>query len=158
MAGGTMSRVEYRIGHRTYRVLTLCVTCGRAIGGETGQNDYEVWTHVAEDNSHYPYPCFGPEPPAIRKPSYRPILVPRVWDHISERWPTSTPFKQCAKVAEEGGEVVGAAIKHDEGRRSRQDVLDELADTIIAAVGAIQALHADPADTVFTRWQEVRTR
>ena len=86
------------------------------------------------------------------------ITVPYIWQHISKRWPTSTPFKQVAKVAEEAGEAVGAAIKHDEGRRTSQDILDELADTIIASIGAMQALGADPAEEVFARCREVKTR
>ncbi|WP_234788391.1 hypothetical protein [Mycolicibacterium conceptionense] len=74
------------------------------------------------------------------------------------RWPTSTPFKQCAKVAEEAGEVVGAAIKLDEARRTEQDVLDELADTVIAAIAAIQARNRDPRRVVSDRWIEVSSR
>jgi len=89
---------------------------------------------------------------------YSPIEVPDVWAHVSRRWPTSTPFTQCAKVAEEAGEVVGAAIKLIEGRRSEQDVLDELADTIIAAVCAIQARGADPRHVVSNRWYGVSAR
>lgn len=87
-----------------------------------------------------------------------PILVPYVWRHITKRWPTSTPFKQVAKVAEEAGEAIGAAIKHDEGRKTEQDVRDELADTIIAAIGALQARGADAAETVFDRWAGVVIR
>ena len=89
---------------------------------------------------------------------YSPIEVPDVWGHISRRWPTSTPFKQCAKVAEEAGEVVGAAIKLDEARRTEQDVLDELADTVIAAIAAIQARKRDPRRVVADRWFEVSQR
>ena len=89
---------------------------------------------------------------------YSPIEVPDVWGHVIHRWPTSTPFKQCAKVAEEAGEVVGAAIKLDEGRRTEQDVLDELADTIIAAIAAIQARKRDPRRVVSDRWIEVSQR
>ena len=89
---------------------------------------------------------------------YSPIEVPDIWAHVSRRWPSSTPFIQCAKVAEEAGEVVGAAIKLDEGRRGEQDVLDELADTIIAAMCAIQARGADPRHVVSSRWYEVSTR
>lgn len=144
--------IEYRIGHRTYRVLTRCGECGKAIGGETNNPDWEVWTHVVEDNSHHPVPPPYPQPQRVVATHNEPILVPYVWRHISRRWPTSTPFKQVAKVAEEAGEAIGAAIKHDEGRKSSQDVLDELADTVIASIGAMQALGADPAQTVFERW------
>lgn len=89
---------------------------------------------------------------------YSPIEVPDVWAHISQRWPASTPFTQCAKVAEEAGEVVGAAIKHREGRRTVDDIRVELADVVIAATGAMQALGADPARVVALRWAKVSTR
>jgi NTP pyrophosphatase (non-canonical NTP hydrolase) len=87
-----------------------------------------------------------------------PIIVPCVWRHIEKRWPTSTAFKQVAKVGEEAGEAIGAAIKHDEGRKTEQHVRDELADTIIAAIGALQARGADAAETVLDRWVEVSKR
>lgn len=89
---------------------------------------------------------------------YSPIEVPDIWAHVSRRWPMSTPFTQCAKVAEEAGEVVGAAIKLNEGRRTEQDLLDELADAILATICAIQARGADPRHVVSNRWYEVSTR
>ncbi|CAM3740418.1 pyrophosphohydrolase domain-containing protein [Tsukamurella ocularis] len=84
--------------------------------------------------------------------------IPDVWGHISQRWPSSEPFSQAAKVAEEAGEVVGAAIKEREGRRTVDDVLDELADTIIAAMGAIQARGCNVSRVVTNRWAEVVER
>lgn len=44
------------------------------------------------------------------------------------------------------------------GVKTEQDVRDELADTIIAAIGALQARGADAAQTVFDRWVEVSNR
>lgn len=86
------------------------------------------------------------------------LAVPDVWGHISRRWPTADPFTQAAKVAEEAGEAIGAAIKEREGRRAAGDVLDELADTIIAAMGAIQARDRSVSEVVANRWEEVVNR
>lgn len=87
---------------------------------------------------------------------YSPIEVPDVWAHVTTRWPESTPFMQCAKVAEEAGEAVGEAIKLSQLRGG--DVLDELADTIIAAIGALQSLGQNPRFVVAERWEEVMNR
>jgi len=64
----------------------------------------------------------------------------------------------AAKVAEEAGEVCGAAIKWAEGRRARQDVLDEAADTIIATVALLAGLGVDPGRAVADRWSVVGAR
>lgn len=87
-----------------------------------------------------------------------PVILPSVWPHISEQFPSATAFIQACKVAEEAGEVVGAVIKQQEGRRNEQHVLDELADTIIAATGAIQARGFDAERVVAERWNEVLSR
>lgn len=83
---------------------------------------------------------------------------PDIWAHIAQRWPSADPFSQACKVAEEAGEVVGAVIKQREGRRTEDDVLDELADTVIAAVAAIQARHDCAELVVLDRWQQVKSR
>lgn len=151
--------IEHHIGHRTYRVLTRCGECGKAIGGETGNPDWEVWTHVVEDNSHHPVPPPYPQPQRVVATHNEPILVPYVWRHLVARWPNATtPERQVMKVAEEAGEACGALIKLAEGRKTEQDVRDELADTIIAAIGALQARGADAAETVFDRWAGVVIR
>lgn len=84
--------------------------------------------------------------------------IPDVWGHVSNRWPSTREFTQIAKVAEEAGEAVGAAIKESQGRDTVAHILDELADTVIAAFGAMQALEADPARIVALRWAEVVER
>lgn len=151
-----------------YVRFTRCAECGKAIGDQVGKPDFGYWRHVVDDNSHHPkIPTFVTDLADSRygRPTYpipanrnAPILVPYVWQHIAKRWPSSTPFKQVAKVGEEAGEAMGAAIKHDEGRKTEQDVRNELADTIIAAIGALQARGADAAQTVFDRWVEVSNR
>ncbi|BBY78914.1 hypothetical protein H7I53_18120 [Mycolicibacterium pulveris] len=83
---------------------------------------------------------------------------PDIWTHVTQRWPTSTPFTQACKVAEEAGEVVGAVIKQREGRRTEEAVLDELADTVIAAISAIQARSDSAEQVVLDRWVQVRSR
>lgn len=87
-----------------------------------------------------------------------PVHLPSVWPHIAERFPSADAFTQACKVAEEAGEVVGAVIKQREGRRIEADVLDELADTIIAATGALQARGVDAERVVAIRWAEVQAR
>ena len=77
---------------------------------------------------------------------------------MNERWPGADAFVQAAKVAEEAGEVVGAAIKERQSLVAGDEVLNELADTMIAAIGAIQAREHDPATVVAERWKEVHTR
>lgn len=67
-----------------------------------------------------------------------------MWTHTHRRWPAADPFTQCAKVTEEAAEVIGAAIAKRIGRCTEQDVLDELADTVVSAIGAIQARGHDP--------------
>lgn len=101
------------------------------------------------------------EDPTVSEPAGSggdPIDVPEVWPHVLLRWPLSSRLTQLMKVAEEAGEANGAAIKRIEGRKTMRDVLDELADTIIAAIGALQAHDADPAATVARRWGEVSNR
>lgn len=83
---------------------------------------------------------------------------PYVWDVIKDRWPTADQFSQACKVAEEAGEVVGAVIKQREGRRTEDDVLDELADTVIAAIAAIQARGVAAELVVMDRWVQVMAR
>lgn len=86
------------------------------------------------------------------------IKLPSVWPHIATKFPSADAFTQACKVAEEAGEVVGAVIKQREDRRTEQDVLDELADTIIAATAALQSRGVDASREVETRWAEVRAR
>ena len=47
------------------------------------------------------------------------------------RWGDKDDRVVCAKLAEEVGEVCGAFIKYDEGRKTFDDIFDEMGDVLI---------------------------
>ncbi len=59
-----------------------------------------------------------------------------VSDHLDRLGVERSDWARIAKVAEEGGEVVGALIKRTQGRATTADLEDELADVILSALGA----------------------
>lgn len=61
--------------------------------------------------------------------------------------------KAGAKVAEEAGEVVGAAIKIDEGRDTAQHLADEAGDVVIALATACSRAGVSLGDAVISRWR-----
>lgn len=67
-------------------------------------------------------------------------------------------WARVAKVGEEGGEVIGALLKRDEGRTTTADVLDELGDVILAALAACDQLGVAPSAVVTQRWATVSKR
>lgn len=76
-----------------------------------------------------------------------------------ERWPmTATRERATLKLGEEAGELLGAVVKLEEGRRTPQDVRDEIGDVLIA-LASVADLHGfDLHDCVAQRWAEVQTR
>jgi NTP pyrophosphatase (non-canonical NTP hydrolase) len=78
------------------------------------------------------------------------------------RWPTTWAGGDMrvhsAKLAEECGEVNGAAIKIVEGRRTHQDLADELGDVLIVAAVLAADIGMTLEELQATRWAEVRTR
>lgn len=76
-----------------------------------------------------------------------------------ERWPEKADVRIVgAKLAEEAGEVCGALIKRAEGRRTDDDVLDELGDVaIVLTVLAARLGHSIEA-VRRRRFEEVRAR
>lgn len=81
-------------------------------------------------------------------------------------WPRSVnALAPIAKVAEEAGELVGAAVKMLEGRSTIAHVRAELGDVVIAAAGAAARLDLLDGDDVLSfdrivvpRWFEVSAR
>jgi phosphoribosyl-ATP pyrophosphohydrolase len=75
------------------------------------------------------------------------------------RWPMNkTVDRSAMKVAEEAGEVVGAAVKMAEGRASMWNLATEAADTVIALYGLAHAAGFDLDLHVRERWAEVQAR
>jgi len=71
------------------------------------------------------------------------------------RWPmTATVERTAMKVGEEAGEVLGAVIKCGEGRRTVEDVANELADVLITACACADLHGIDLQDAVSRRWNE----
>ena len=87
------------------------------------------------------------------RPDERAILA---WHDA--KWPDKTDITLSAKLAEETGEVCGAAIKTMEGRRTEQDLKDELGDVLIVA-SVIAARHGWTLSEVRSeRFAEVEAR
>ena len=85
-------------------------------------------------------------------------LAAAVGAHLDGLGVERSDWIRVGKVAEEGGEVIGALIKSTQGRATTADVEDELADVILAALGAIDQLGVDPASLVARRWAVVSGR
>lgn len=82
------------------------------------------------------------------------------WHDRTWGGPEIKTLVKCAlKVAEEAGEVAGAAIKMDEGRRTAQDLADEAGDVVIALATALNRAGVSLGDAVMQRWfNDVCTR
>lgn len=65
---------------------------------------------------------------------------------------------RLAKTAEEAGEVLGALSKRAQNRATTQDILDELGDVFLAAVGAADQLGVSPTRLILDRWATVSRR
>ncbi len=74
------------------------------------------------------------------------------------RWPGKDDRVVGAKLAEETGEVCGALIKVAEGRRTVDDVLDELGDVLVVLSVLAGRLGWTLHDLRDRRFNEVRQR
>ncbi|MBU8813646.1 hypothetical protein KL953_32745 [Mycolicibacterium goodii] len=81
-----------------------------------------------------------------------------VGTHLDRLGVDRCDWVRVGKVAEEGGEVMGALIKRTQGRATTADLEDELGDVILAALGAIDQLGLRPSELVARRWAEVSKR
>lgn len=81
-----------------------------------------------------------------------------VGEHLDALGVQRSDWARVAKVGEEGGEVVGALIKRLEGRAATSDVLDELGDVILAALGAADQLGVAASTLIADRWATVSRR
>ena len=59
---------------------------------------------------------------------------------------------KAAKVAEEAGEVCGAAIKYGRPEQGLQQIKDEVADVFITLVGVAEAYGFTLSDAIWDRW------
>jgi hypothetical protein len=78
--------------------------------------------------------------------------------HLDRLGIARSDFARVAKVAEEGGEVLGALLKRDECRTTTADVLDELGDVFLAALAACDQLGVAPSAVISQRWATVSKR
>lgn len=85
-------------------------------------------------------------------------LARAVGEHLDRLGVERCDWVRVCKVAEEAGEAVGALIKGTQGRATDTDVQDELADVILAALGAINQLGLQPGALLGRRWVQVSAR
>lgn len=85
-------------------------------------------------------------------------LARAVGEHLDGLGVERCDWVRVCKVAEEAGEAVGALIKGTQGRATETDVQDELADVILAALGAINQLGLQPGALLGRRWAQVSAR
>lgn len=65
-------------------------------------------------------------------------------DWVRDKWPDrTTPIWRAAKLCEEAGEVIGAVIKTDEGRKTIDDVKMETAQVVICALALAESVGFD---------------
>ncbi|WP_225341949.1 hypothetical protein [Mycobacterium intracellulare] len=86
------------------------------------------------------------------------LLAHDVGTHLDRLGVQRTDWARVAKVAEEGGEVVGALIKRTQGRATDADLYDELGDVILAALAATDQLGLKPSELIAKRWAVVSQR
>lgn len=75
-------------------------------------------------------------------------------------WPDKHPgpFTRALKVSEETGELAGAVVKMNEGRRSLDDVRGEWGDVLITLLVLADHLGFDPDEALAERWAAVGQR
>lgn len=78
--------------------------------------------------------------------------------HLDRLGVERSDWVRVAKVGEEGGEVVGALIKRTQGRMTTADVLAELGDVFLSALGASRQLGTTPSEVIAQRWKQVAPR
>lgn len=73
---------------------------------------------------------------------------------VADRWPNrTTPIWRAGKLSEEAGEVMGAVIKVDEGRKTVEDIRMEAAQVVICAMGLAESVGFDLWQAVADEWK-----
>lgn len=85
-------------------------------------------------------------------------LAVAVGEHLDNLGVARVDWVRIGKVAEEGGEALGALIKRTQGRATTSDIEDELADAILAALGGINQLGIQASAILARRWAQVSAR
>lgn len=85
-------------------------------------------------------------------------LAQDVGAHLDRLGVERSDWIRIGKVAEEGGEVMGALIKRTQGRATDADLEAELGDAILAALGALEQLGLTPSAVITSRWAVVSQR
>lgn len=85
-------------------------------------------------------------------------LATDVGAHLDRLGIQRSDWVRVAKVGEEGGEVVGALIKRSYWRAETDDILAELGDVFLAALGAADQLGVTPSTLIAARWADVALR
>ncbi len=102
--------------------------------------------------------------PAEQRPRTQPgpldldALAGDVGAHLDHLGIARDDWVRIAKTAEEAGEVLGALSKRAQNRATTQDILDELGDVFLAAVGAADQLGVSPTRLILDRWATVSRR
>ena len=85
--------------------------------------------------------------------TYLDFTPAQVWEWAAKKYPTnSTVDRRLMKLAEEVGELNGAVIKRDEGRKTDADVAVELGDAVICLWAVAEALGLDPVAEANRIW------
>ena len=85
-------------------------------------------------------------------------LSAAVGEHLDRLGIERSEWLRVAKVGEEGGEVIGALIERGLGRADIDDVVAELGDVFLSALGALDQLGLRPSTVIAQRWKAVRRR
>jgi NTP pyrophosphatase (non-canonical NTP hydrolase) len=73
---------------------------------------------------------------------------------VKARWPHhATPIWRAGKLNEEAGEVIGAVIKREEGRKTDADVRQEVSQVVICAMALAEAEGFDLWDAVAEEYE-----
>ncbi|CPV66507.1 MazG nucleotide pyrophosphohydrolase domain-containing protein [Mycobacteroides abscessus] len=86
------------------------------------------------------------------------VLAAAVGAHLDRLGIARVNWVRVTKVSEEAGEVVGALIDLDQNRGAMTEVLDELGDVFLSALGAANQLGVNPSEVIAARWETVARR
>jgi len=75
---------------------------------------------------------------------------------VRRQWPGHTdPRSRALKLGEEAGEVLGAVVKMDEGRKTLADLAMELAQLVICAMALAESAGIDLEQAIAAEWERV---
>lgn len=87
-------------------------------------------------------------------PSQQEVLA---WTR--QRWPDKCdPVSRAMKVGEEAGEVIGAVVKMNEGRKTKADLAFECAQLVLCVQALAESAGFDLAEYVEAEWQTIQRR